>query len=150
MSKCFSRYLWNTTQSSRSVSYTHLYALLYRFWEFTGPFLPSYADKPLIAAILGGLFVGIGAGLIVRRGGASGGDDALALILHQVTGWKISRSYFFTDFVVLMLSISYIPLRNIFFSLLTVTLSSAVIELLQKSRQNTSAEEADCESSWKD
>ena len=95
----------------------------------------SYADKPLIAAILGGLFVGIGAGLIVRRGGASGGDDALALILHQVTGWKISRSYFFTDFVVLMLSISYIPLRNIFFSLLTVTLSSAVIELLQKSRQ---------------
>ena len=120
---------------------TCCYALLY---------LPSYADKPLIAAILGGLFVGIGAGLIVRRGGASGGDDALALILHQVTGWKISRSYFFTDFVVLMLSISYIPLRNIFFSLLTVTLSSAVIELLQKSRQNTSAEEADCESSWKD
>ena len=113
---------------------TCCYALLYRFWEFTGTFLPSYADKPLIAAILGGLFVGIGAGLIVRRGGASGGDDALALILHQVTGWKISRSYFFTDFVVLMLSISYIPLRNIFFSLLTVTLSSAVIELLQKSR----------------
>ena len=129
---------------------TCCYALLYRFWEFTGPFLPSYADKPLIAAILGGLFVGIGAGLIVRRGGASGGDDALALILHQVTGWKISRSYFFTDFVVLMLSISYIPLRNIFFSLLTVTLSSAVIELLQKSRQKTSAEKADCESSWKD
>lgn len=57
---------------------TCCYALLYRFWEFTGPFLPSYADKPLIAAILGGLFVGIGAGLIVRRGGASGGDDALA------------------------------------------------------------------------
>ena len=129
---------------------TCCYALLYRFWEFTGPFLPSYADKPLIAAILGGLFVGIGAGLIVRRGGASGGDDALALILHQVTGWKISRSYFFTDFVVLMLSISYIPLRNIFFSLLTVTLSSAVIELLQKSRQKTSAEEAGRESSWKD
>ena len=94
-----------------------------------------------LAIILGGLFVGIGAGLIVRRGGASGGDDALALILHQVTGWKISRAYFFTDFVVLMLSISYIPLRNIFFSLLTVTLSSAVIELLQKSRQKTSAED---------
>lgn len=73
---------------------TCCYALLYRFWEFTGPFLPSYADKPLIAAILGGLFVGIGAGLIVRRGGASGGDDALALILHQVTGWKFPAPTF--------------------------------------------------------
>ena len=72
------------------------------------------------------------------------------LILHQVTGWKISRAYFFTDFVVLILSISYIPLRNIFFSLLTVTLSSAVIEVLQKSGQKATAEEAGCESSYKD
>lgn len=107
------------------------YALLYRFWEFTGPLLPSFSDRPLIAAVLGGLFVGVGAGLIVRRGGASGGDDALALILHRATGWKISRAYFFTDFVVLMLSLTYIPVVKILFSLLTVTLSSAVIDLLQ-------------------
>ena len=72
------------------------------------------------------------------------------LILHQVTGWKISRAYFFTDFVVLMLSISYIPLRNIFFSLLTVTLSSTVIDLLQRSGQEAVVEEAGCESSYKD
>lgn len=32
------------------------------------------------AALLGGLFVGIGVGLVVRQGGSSGGDDALALV----------------------------------------------------------------------
>lgn len=107
------------------------YALLFRMWEAAGYLLPSFADRPLIAAILGGLFVGVGAGLIVRMGGASGGDDALALILHNVTKWKISHAYFFTDFVVLMLSVTYIPLTKILFSLLTVTISSTIIELVQ-------------------
>lgn len=119
---------------------TCCYALLYRFWEFIGPFLPSYADKPLIAATSAGCSLA-SARLIVREAALPAEMSALALILHQVTGWKISRAYFFTDFVVLMLSISYIPLRNIFFSLLTVTLSSAVIELLQKSRQKMPAED---------
>ena len=35
------------------------------------------ADKPLLAAVVGALFVGIGAGVCVRIGGAPGGDDAL-------------------------------------------------------------------------
>ena len=76
--------------------------------------------------------MGTGAGLIVSKGGASGGDDALALIIHKVTGWKIARAYFFTDFVVLMLSLTYIPPVKILFSLLTVSLSSKVIDLLHR------------------
>lgn len=112
------------------------YALFFRLWESVGYVLPPLTDKPFLAALVGGLFVGIGAGLIVRRGGASGGDDALALIIQKITGWKISRAYFFTDFTVLMLSLSYIPFRKIFFSLLTVTLSSAVIELVQGKNRN--------------
>ncbi len=111
---------------------TTCYALLFRVWERTGYLLPSFADRPLIAALCGALFVGVGAGLIVRMGGASGGDDALALIIQKISGWKISHAYFFTDFVVLMLSLTYIPLRKILFSLLTVTISSAIIEAVQK------------------
>lgn len=45
------------------------------------------ADRPLLAAILGALFVGIGVGLCVRAGGAPGGDDALAMSIHKVTNW---------------------------------------------------------------
>lgn len=110
------------------------YALFFRFWERMGYLLPPLEGYPLIAALLGGLFVGLGAGLIVRCGGASGGDDALALILQKVTKWKLSRAYFFTDFVVLTLSLSYIPAVKILFSLLTVTISSAIIEVVQGKR----------------
>ena len=86
--------------------------------------------------------MGTGAGLIVSKGGASGGDDALALIIHKVTGWKISRAYFFTDFVVLMLSLTYIPPVKILFSLLTVALSSKVIDILHRRLSGSGAQKA--------
>ena len=93
--------------------------------------LPDLSSKPLIAAIAGGMFVGIGVGLIIRQGGSSGGDDALALSISRILHWKLARSYLFTDVVVLMLSLTYIPLTRIFYSLITVTLSSYLIDWIK-------------------
>ena len=81
--------------------------------------------------MLGAVFVGVGVGLIVRQGGSSGGDDALALTISKVTRWRLARCYLFTDLVVLGLSLSYIPFRRIAFSLITVTLSSWLIDRVQ-------------------
>ena len=85
--------------------------------------LPDLSSQPLAAALLGGLFVGIGVGLIVRQGGSSGGDDALALVISKVAKCRLSFAYLFTDLTVLALSLSYIPLNRILFSVVTVTLS---------------------------
>ena len=90
--------------------------------------LPSLGGRPLLAAVLGGLFVGAGVGLIVRAGGASGGDDALALVIAKITRCPLSRAYLATDLTVLALSASYIPLHKIACSLVTVTVSSFLIE----------------------
>ena len=86
------------------------YAFFYSLHEKMGYMLPDLSPHPVFAAVLGGLFVGVGVGLVVRSGGASGGDDALALILNRVTKAKLEQCYFITDFVVLMLSLTYIPL----------------------------------------
>lgn len=100
-------------------------------WEQFPPLLPNLSELPLLAALLGGCFVGIGVGLIVRQGGSSGGDDALALAISKVTGWRLSKSYLATDLTVLAASLSYIPLRQIIFSVVTVTVSSWLIDLVQ-------------------
>ena len=99
----------------------------YKIWELFPPMLPDLSDHPLLAAVCGGVFVGIGVGLIVRQGGSSSGDDALALTISHATHWRLSFSYLFTDFVVLGLSLTYIPLNRIAFSLITVTISSFLI-----------------------
>ena len=113
-------------------------SLFYDFWEMFPPMLPNLSAYPLIAALAGGLFVGVGVGLIVRQGGSSGGDDALALTISHLTRWKLSRAYLFTDLTVLLLSLSYIPARRIFFSLITVTVSSVLIDWIQDLKPGSS------------
>lgn len=112
----------------RALAASAAFAGFYFIWERVGFALPDLSARPLAAALLGGAFVGVGVGLIVRAGGASGGDDVLALLLEKFTRLTLSKAYFLTDAVVLALSLSYIPPRRIAFSFLTVTLSSFLIE----------------------
>lgn len=110
-------------------------SMFFRIWESFPPMLPNFYDRPLIAALLGALFIGVGVGVVIRNGGSCSGDDALALFISNVTGWRISRAYLITDFTVLALSLTYIPFNRIFYSLITVTLSSYIIDLIQRSNQ---------------
>ncbi len=106
-------------------------AMFFRVWERFPHVLPSFEDKPFLAALLGALFIGTGVGIVVRNGGSCGGDDALALFIHKVSGWRLSRAYLISDIAVLALSLTYIPFKKIFFSLITVTLSSYILEYIQ-------------------
>ncbi len=111
-----------------TVSYSVFYAIFERF----DPLWPQLVDSPLIACVMGALFVGLGAGLCVRAGGAQCGDDALAMSISHKTGVGIQWVYLASDLVVLGLSLSYIPLDRIAYSLVTVVLSGQIIGLVQK------------------
>ena len=100
-------------------------------WEQFPPILPNLSNHPLIAAVAGGMFVGVGVGLVVRQGGSTGGDDALALAISKITGCNISIAYLATDISVLLLSLTYIPFKHIIFSIITVSISSLVIEFIK-------------------
>ncbi len=104
------------------------FSLFYRAFESCGFLLPDLSASPLLAALLGALFVGVGVGLVVKEGGAAGGDDAIALIVHKLLGCRIGLAYLCTDITVLLLSLTYLPLQKILCSLLTVTLSSWIID----------------------
>lgn len=106
----------------------------FKLWEMLPPMLPDLYDRPLIAAILGGIMVGIGVGIIIRQGGSAGGDDALALTISRMFRWRLSRSYLFADVTVLTLSLTYIPLLRLVYSLITVTVSSYMLGLTETYR----------------
>ncbi len=108
------------------------FSLTYWICEQFPPLWPQLAALPFVAALLGALFVGLGCGLCVRVGGAPNGDDALAMSLSKVTKIKIEYVYMISDITVLLLSLSYIPIRKIIFSLLTVLLSSKLVGFIQR------------------
>ena len=107
------------------------YSLGYWIWEQFPPLWPEIIHYPLAAALIGALFIGIGAGLCVRIGGATCGDDALAMSISQITKIPIQWVYLISDLTVLVLSTTYLPIKKILWSLLTVTLSGQIIGWIQ-------------------
>jgi uncharacterized membrane-anchored protein YitT (DUF2179 family) len=104
----------------------------YGICEQFPPLWPEIGNYPMLAAILGALFIGIGAGICIRAGGATTGDDALAMSLSHILKIPIQRIYLVSDLTVLGLSLSYIPVKRIAYSLLTVVLSGQIIGWIQK------------------
>lgn len=104
----------------------------YGIFEQFDPLFPQIAEMPLLAAVVGALFVGISIGICVRIGGAPTGDDALAMSLSKVLPVDIQWIYLISDLIVLLMSLSYIPLHQIMYSLLTVILSGQIIGIIQK------------------
>lgn len=107
------------------------FSIYYAIIECFNPLWPNLVDHPLISSLLGALFVGIGVGISVRAGGASGGDDAIAMSISHISSLAIEDVYLISDLIVLILSLSYIPLNKIMYSAISCLLSGQIIGYIQ-------------------
>ena len=96
------------------------------------PIWVELIEMPWLAAFIGAIFVGVGVSLCIRVNSAPTGDDILAVALSKVTKRDISIIYFVSDFIVLILSTSYIGIENINVSMVTCFLSGQIISFLEK------------------
>lgn len=108
------------------------FSVFYAVFEQFPQLWPQLAHMPLTAAIVGALFVGVGVGISVRAGGAPGGDDALAMTLGKIFHKPIEQIYLISDLLALMLCSTYLPLKSLACSLLTVVLSGQIVGLIQR------------------
>lgn len=117
----------------RSFFCTIGFSLSYKIFEITyQPLFGVLYNYPLLASIIGALFVGVSIGICVMYGGAPTGDDALAMGLTKIIKIKIQWVYLISDLLVLCLSLTYIPFSRIVYSLVTVILSGQTIGLILK------------------
>lgn len=111
------------------------FSIFYYIFEQFEPIWPEIQNYPFVAAVAGAIFVGVGIGICVGVGGAPSGDDALAMSLSKVTKKDIQWIYLFSDLTVLGLSLTYIPIGRIMYSLLTVILSGQIIGWISKEKE---------------
>ncbi|MCI3029631.1 YitT family protein [Desemzia sp. C1] len=88
-------------------------------------------DDLLIAAILAGLGGGIGSGLIYRAGGTTGGSDIIARIAEKKYGIAMGKTLLAFDVLVLVLSLTYIDLPHMMYTLLNSFVFTRMVDFIQ-------------------
>lgn len=111
-----------------AVAFSSFYAVC----EYIGPLFPQISDYKLLCSVLGSVFVGLGVGVCVRVQAAPSGDDALALSLSDKFKIKIETVYIISDIIILILSLTYIPISEIWYSFITIFLSGKIIGYVQR------------------
>nr|MBC9201381.1 YitT family protein [Paenibacillus sp. PL91] len=101
--------------------------------------LPSFMIPSLVGAIVGGAFVGAGLTALFRNGASLGGATILAIYLHKKHGINPGMTNFVFDLLVVLTSLSVLPLTSGLFSALSIAVTSGVLSFYK--RRKTSAEQ---------
>ena len=74
--------------------------------------LVAYFDERLVVAVVGGIVEAVGIGIVLLRGGSSGGTDIAAMVINKY--WPVSpgKVYLYTD-IFIIASILLIPGKTI-------------------------------------
>jgi len=60
-----------------------------------------FTEDPLLAAVFGGIFLGIGIGLVIRNGGTSDGTEILAILFNKSIPFSVGETVMFFNIFIL-------------------------------------------------
>lgn len=115
----------------RALYYTILGTLGLSFWLGFWQKIPLVIDLQhdlLIVALLAGVITGIGSGMIYKVGGTTGGSDVIARIVEKNFGISVGKSLLIFDVIILILSLSYINLNRMMYTLIFAYVFTRIID----------------------
>ncbi|WP_374020204.1 YitT family protein [Paenibacillus thiaminolyticus] len=115
------RFIMNTAMA------TGVFSLTYELCERYSPWIMNFGSNMVLAAIVSGVLTGFAAGIVLRHGGATGGDDIVALFLSRWTKLSVGTVFIIIDIVVLLVSLFYLPLWDTLYTILAVSIGGKVI-----------------------
>ncbi|HOE13636.1 MAG: YitT family protein [Candidatus Saccharicenans sp.] len=120
---------------SRKYVFTTLVGMLCSslFIDFFNQILkwPKGTENMLLAAIYGGLLLGLGLGLVFRGEASTGGSDVIGLILNKYLGVSVGMGIMVTDFIIISASgLVFRQLEAPLYGYIVLFISSRVIDLV--------------------
>lgn len=64
----------------------------------------GFTDVPILAAVFGGIFVGVGVGVVIRYGGIIDGADTIAVLIDRVTVFSVGEAIMFINGIIISLA----------------------------------------------
>ncbi|ATP41691.1 hypothetical protein CSE16_17550 [Solibacillus sp. R5-41] len=106
-----------------AVTFNSIFLYLTESWSIQ-------SDEIMINAIFGGVFVGVGIGLIIRVGGTTAGTTILARIANKFLGWNISYALLFFDLIVAFSSYFIIGAEALMLTIMMLYIGTKVMEFV--------------------
>ncbi|PWK15536.1 YitT family protein [Tumebacillus permanentifrigoris] len=100
------------------------------FSEFTIDLFHMGVQDKLLAALYGGVFSGLGLGIIFRFGGTTGGADIIARLVNHSFGWSMGRTMFTLDVIVITATAFIVGKDAAMYSLVALFVASRVIDVV--------------------
>lgn len=119
----------------RSLIYTLYGIAILSFWIWLWQRIPltlNLHHDMFIAGILAGLIAGAGSGLVYRFGGTTGGSDVVARVLEKNFGIPMGKSLLAADVVVLLLSLIYVDVLHMMYTVVASYVFSRVVTITQE------------------
>ncbi|QIB70212.1 YitT family protein [Aminipila butyrica] len=91
------------------------------------PQLSSLSTDVLLSTILGGIFLGLGMGLILRMGASTGGMDIPPLILNKKLHIPVALSLYTFDTGILLTQVGFSTAEQVLYGILFTILTSSIV-----------------------
>lgn len=92
---------------------------------------PLVENEPLLSSIFGGVFLGIGLGLIFKSKATSGGTDIVAMIISKHTKMPVGQLLIYVDSVIVLLGLAvFQDWRIPLYSLIVIFITGKVIDTI--------------------
>lgn len=89
-------------------------------------------DDPLLAALYGGIIMGIGLGIAISNGGTTGGTDLAAVLVHKYLRLSVGTTLLLIDAVVIVIAGFFFSLELAMYSALALFVSTKLLDLMQE------------------
>ncbi len=96
----------------------------------SAPLLPSATEDLLLAAVYGGVIMGVGVGLVFRFRSSTGGTALLSLILSRKTGITPGQALLWGDLVVLAMAVFVFGGEAAMYAALSLFVSIKVVDAI--------------------
>lgn len=93
--------------------------------------MEEVTDDPLLATVYGGVFLGIGVGLVMRAGGCVDGMDTLSLLLSKRTSFSTGQIILGFNLVIYTIAGFIFGADRALYSILTYFITSKVIDMVE-------------------
>lgn len=101
--------------------------------------IPRFTDDLLLAAVFGGIIMGIGVGLIIRNGGSSDGTEILAVLFSEKTPFSVGEIVLFINIFILGSAGFVFGWNNAMYSLIAYFIAFKMIDIVTEGLESSKA-----------